>query len=445
MIPVLAIVGRPNVGKSTLFNRFTRSRDAIVAEMPGLTRDRRYGRGRVGGRDCIVVDTGGLQGEEDMSDAMARQTLQAIDEADAVLFVVDGRQGLTAQDRMLGAQLRKSGRPLWIVVNKCEGMSPATATAEFHELGLGDPLAISAAHGEGVGDLAELVLAQFPREAEADQDEQKERRIRFAVVGRPNVGKSTLVNTLLGEERMVVYDEPGTTRDAIEVDFERSGHSYTLIDTAGLRRRGRVSDVVEKFSAIKTLKAIDAANVAVLVVDAIDRVTDQDAHIAGAVLSAGRALVIAINKWDALGPDAHEATKRAFARMLNFAEFALVHYVSALHGTGVADLLRSVQGAYDAAMTRLPTPKLTRALVEATTRQPPPRAGMVRPKLRYAHQGGINPPRIVVHGNSLHAVSDSYRRYLERFFRKTFQLEGTPLSVEFRVGSNPYAARRSRK
>jgi GTPase len=445
MLPILAIVGRPNVGKSTLFNRLTRSRDAIVAEVPGLTRDRRYGRGRVGDRPCIVVDTGGLEGEEDVADAMARQTLQAIDEADGILFVVDGRQGVTAQDRTLAAQLRKAGRPLWLVVNKSEGMAAAVVTAEFHELALGDPLPISAAHGDGVSDLADLVLEQFPLAPAVHQDEEEQRRVRFAVVGRPNVGKSTLVNSVLGEERMVVYDQPGTTRDSIEVEFERGEHRYTLIDTAGLRRRGRVDDVVEKFSAIKTLQAIDAANVALLVVDAGERVTEQDAHIAGSVIAAGRALVVAVNKWDAASHEQREAAKHAAARVLNFVEYARVHYVSALKGVGIEDVLSSVQAAYDAAMVRLPTPKLTRALIEATTRQPPPRAGMVRPKLRYAHQGGINPPRIVVHGNSLGHVPDSYRRYLERFFRKTFQIEGTPLAVEFRVGKNPYLARRPRK
>jgi GTP-binding protein len=444
VIPVLAIVGRPNVGKSTLFNRLTRSRDAIVAEVPGLTRDRRYGRGRLGGRPCIVVDTGGLELEaEGVVEVMARQTLQAIDEADAVLFVVDGRQGLTAHDQAIAAQLRKTGRPLWVVVNKAEGLSPATANADFHELGLGDPLAISAAHGDGVGELADIVLSQFPESVPAaEEQEEAERRVRFAVIGRPNAGKSTLVNSILGEERMVVYDQPGTTRDSIDVDFERPGRSYTLIDTAGMRRRGRVADVVEKFSVIKTLQAIDEANVAVLVVDAPERVTDQDAHIASAVVEAGRALVVAVNKWDAVRGEEREAVKRAVARVLNFVEFARVHYISALTGAGVPQLLQSVGDAYDAAMSRLSTPRLTRALADATTRQPPPRAGMWRPKMRYAHQGGINPPRIVIHGNSLERVSDSYRRYLERFFRDTFKLEGTPLRVEFRAGKNPYSRRR---
>jgi GTP-binding protein len=446
VIPTIVIVGRPNVGKSTLFNRLTRSRDALVAAMPGLTRDRHYGRGRVGGKSYIVVDTGGLEpvAHDGILHAMAQQTLLAIDEADAILFMVDGRQGLTPQDRDIAEQLRRTGRRIWLVVNKAEGMQPATVNAEFHELALGPPLAISAAHGEGVSDLADLILAEYPVAEEIDDGEQREQRPRIAVVGRPNVGKSTLVNRMLGEERVLVYDEPGTTRDSIYVDFERSGRQYTLIDTAGMRRRGRVTNAVEKFSIVKTLQAVEDANVVVLVLDAREQVFDQDAHIAGYILEAGRALVVAVNKWDGLSAEERDWTRRSLARTLNFIEFAPAHYISALAGTGLKPLFASIERAYAAAMVQLPTPKLTRALIAAVARQSPPRAGMFRPKLRYAHQGGSNPPRIVIHGTSLSRISDSYRRYLERFFRETFKLQGTPLKIEFRQGANPYAKRRAK-
>jgi GTPase len=449
LIPTIVIVGRPNVGKSTLFNRLTRSRDAIVSDLSGLTRDRHYGRGRVGDKSYIVVDTGGLEPQvsSGILGAMAQQTLLAIDEADVLVMLVDGRQGLTTHDRSIAAQLRKTGRRVWLVVNKAEGMQPSAVTADFHELALGDPLAISAAHGEGVSDLADVLTAEFPSSrVNADDDEAKgESRPRIAIVGRPNVGKSTLVNCLLGEERVVVFDEPGTTRDSIYVDFERNGHLYTLIDTAGMRRHGKMSDAVEKFSVIKTLKAIEDANVVILVLDAREQVTDQDAHIAGFIVEAGRALAVAVNKWDGLPPEQRDRARRTLARTLNFVDFAAVHYISALAGTGVGALLKSVEDAYRAAMVKLPTPKLTRALMAATQRQQPPRGGVSRPKLRYAHQGGSNPPRIVIHGNALNHVSDSYRRYLERFFRETFKLQGTPLKIEFRQGVNPYLKRRGRR
>jgi GTP-binding protein len=443
-------VGRPNVGKSTLFNRLTRSRDALVADMPGLTRDRHYGRGRVGDKSYIVVDTGGFEpvAHDGILHAMAQQTLLAIDEADAILLLVDGRHGLTPQDRIIAEQLRKTGRKIWLVVNKAEGMQPATVNAEFHELALGDPLAISAAHGEGVSDLADLITADFAvREeaAEPDSDAVPETRPRIAIVGRPNVGKSTLVNCLLGEERVLVFDQPGTTRDSIYIDFEREGRNYTLIDTAGMRRRGNIADVVEKFSVIKTLQAIEDANVVILVLDAREPITDQDAHIAGFIVESGRALVVAVNKWDGLNPEERDWTKRSLARTLNFIEFAPAHYISALAGAGIKPLLDAVERAYQAAMVKLPTPKLTRALIAAIARQSPPRTGMFRPKLRYAHQGGSNPPRIVIHGTALNQVSDSYRRYLERFFRETFQLQGTPLKIEFRQGRNPYDKRRGKR
>jgi GTP-binding protein len=445
MLPTLVLVGRPNVGKSTLFNRLTRSRDAIVADLPGLTRDRQYGQGRIGDRPFIVVDTGGF--EPDAADGilhqMARQTLQAIDEADVVVFVVDARQGLTPGDRAIAAQLRRTGRLLCIAVNKSEGLARELACAEFHELGLASPLAISAAHGDGVAQLVEAALAGCAPPVQATLPETG-RHPRIAIVGRPNVGKSTLVNALLGEERMIAFDEPGTTRDSIEVEFERDGRHYTLIDTAGLRRRGKVDEVVEKFSVVKTLQSIEAANVVILVLDARDGVGEQDAHIGGFIVEAGRALVVAVNKWDGLAPEQREQVRKDLERKLGFLAFARWHFVSALKGTGLREVLASTNAAYAAAMTRLPTPKLTRALQAAIAKQQPPRAGLIRPKLRYAHQGGINPPIVVIHGNAVDQVPASYHRYLERFFCETFKLQGTPLRIEMRRGSNPYDPRPSR-
>lgn len=440
MKPTVVLVGRPNVGKSTLFNRLTRSRDAIVHDQPGLTRDRHYGHGRIGSKPFLVVDTGGLEpvAKDGIYREMARQTLQAVDEGDVVVMLVDARQGLTPQDRTIAEQLRRTGRQLWLVVNKAEGLPSAAAAAEFHELGLGEPLPISAAHGEGIRDLVELMLESFPEVPE----EPPANHPRIAVVGRPNVGKSTLVNALLGEERVIAFDEPGTTRDSIYIDFERNGRPYTIIDTAGLRRKGKVDAAVEKFSVLKTLQSIEDANVVILVLDARQDVSDQDAHIAGFIVEAGRALVVAINKWEGLGPDVRERIKRDYERKLNFLAFARVHFISAKNGMGVGALLGSVNAAYAAAMAKLPTPRLTRVLMEAVARQQPPRSGMTRPKLRYAHQGGSNPPRIVIHGNSLSAVPDSYRRYLEHQFAEAFSLQGTPLRVEFKQGRNPYAERR---
>ncbi len=454
MIPTIALVGRPNVGKSTLFNRLTRSRDALVADIPGLTRDRHYGRGRHGNRGFLAVDTGGLEprARSGILGAMARQTLQAVAESDAVLFLVDGREGLTPEDREIALELRKTGRPLWLVVNKAEGRPREAVAAEFHELGLGEPLPVSAAHGEGVRDLLDLVLAPFPEAPSAEEQPAAGLKAgpgiapkttpKIAVVGRPNVGKSTLVNAVLGEERMIASDQPGTTRDSIYVAFRRGGKPYTLIDTAGLRRRGKVQETVEKFSVVKTLQAIEDANVVVLVLDAQQGIADQDAHIAGFILEAGKALVVAVNKWDAADGSRREAVKREIARKLGFLAFARLHHVSALGGRGLKELLASVDAAYAAAMARLPTPKLTRTLIEAVSRQPPPRAGLFRPKLRYAHQGGVNPPTIVVHGNQLEQLPDSYRRYLERVFAEAFQLHGTPVRLQFRAGRNPYATRR---
>jgi GTP-binding protein len=445
VLPIVAIVGRPNVGKSTLFNRLTRSRDALVADVPGMTRDRHYGRGRVGAKPYLVVDTGGFEpvAREGIFHEMARQTRQAVDEADAVLFMVDARAGLAQQDRAIATELRKSGRQIFLVVNKAEGMEPAMAGAEFHALGLGDPLPVSAAHGEHVSDLMDLVLAELPSAPEPAPEQAHHPKI--AVVGRPNVGKSTLVNALLGEERVIAHGEPGTTRDSIQIEFERDGRSYTLIDTAGLRRRGRVLEVSEKFSVVKTMQAIEEANVAILVLDARQEITEQDAHIAGYLLEAGRALVVAVNKWERLPEEEREQTKRVLARKLDFLAFARLHFISALTGHGVASLLKSVDEAYAAAMARLPTPRLSRVLAQAVAQQEPPRAGSIRPRPRYAHQGGVNPPRIVIHGNALDRVPETYRRYLERFFRDAFKLQGTPLRVEFRSAVNPYARRTGRR
>ena len=442
MKPTIVIVGRPNVGKSTLFNRLTRSRDALVADLPGLTRDRHYGDGTVGDRPYFVVDTGGLEpvAKAGLLGAMAKQTSLALAEADAVVFLVDGREGVAPQDRRIAAELRKVNARVWLAVNKAEGLDPAIVTAEFHELGLGMPHAISAAHGEGVRSFMDAVLAEFPGE---DEELPPDDALRVAVVGRPNVGKSTLVNRLLGEDRMIVLDEPGTTRDAIEVPFERAGRRYLLVDTAGVRRRGRVFESVEKFSVVKTMQAIDRAQVVILVVDASEGVADQDAHLAGYVTERGRALVVAANKWDGLDAMARDHAKRTLARKLDFLAFARVHFVSALNGEGLGALMASVDEAHRAAMAKLPTPRLTRALIDAVTRQPPPRAGLVRPKLRYAHQGGSSPPVIVIHGTALGAVPASYRRYLEGVFRKRFGLAGTPLRIELRAGRNPYVRNES--
>jgi GTPase len=439
MKPTLAIVGRPNVGKSTLFNRLTRTRDALVASVPGLTRDRHFGAGRLGGRAYLAVDTGGLEPEAaGVFVEMAKQARTAIAEADAVVFVTDAREGLTPQDRAIAEELRRGGRRVHLAVNKTEGMNAEVAIAEFHELGLGAPHPISAEHGEGVAELVEAALAGFPAE---DEREESDGAVRIAVVGRPNAGKSTLVNALVGEERVVTFDQPGTTRDAIDVELTIKGRRYVLVDTAGLRRRGRVFESVEKFSVVKTLQAIDRANVAILVLDAQSDISEQDAHIAGFILERGRAVVVAVNKWDGLDAYARDMAKRAIARKLKFLSFAHFHYISAREGRGVARVLASVDTAYRAAMAKLPTPRLTRALIAAVAKQAPPRSGLSRPKLRYAHQGGSNPPIVVVHGTALGGVPDSYRRYLEADFRRVFGLEGTPLRIEFKSGRNPFAER----
>ncbi|MDE2600609.1 MAG: ribosome biogenesis GTPase Der [Rhodocyclaceae bacterium] len=438
MKPTLALVGRPNVGKSTLFNRLTRTRDALVADMPGLTRDRHYGHGRVGDRPYLVVDTGGFEprAKEGILKEMAQQAEAAIAESDMLLFIVDGRAGLTPQDEAIGERLRKSGRPLLLVVNKAEGMNQAMVSAEFHQLGLGEPLVISAAHGDGVRDLIEQALAPFP---EDDEDADETRGPKVAIVGRPNVGKSTFINAMLGEERVIAFDMPGTTRDAIEVPFERNGRAYTLIDTAGLRRKGKVFEAVEKFSVIKTLQAIEACNVVVLMLDASQDISDQDAHIAGFVVESGRALVIAVNKWDTVDGYRREQIKLDINRKLNFLGFARLHFISALNGDGIGGVLTSVDKAYAAAMIKLTTPKLTRALQNALEKQAPPRHGLFRPKMRYAHQGGSNPPIIVIHGNALDHIPESYTRFLERSFMDAFKLKGTPLRILYKTSKNPFA------
>ncbi|MBC3934941.1 ribosome biogenesis GTPase Der [Undibacterium rugosum] len=442
MKPVIALIGRPNVGKSTLFNRLTRSRDALVADLPGLTRDRHYGEGRVGERPFLVIDTGGFEpvAKEGIVHEMAKQTKQAVAEADVVIFIVDGRQGLTPHDKTITDYLRKSGRSVMLVVNKAEGMKYTSVTADFYELGMGDPYVISAAHGDGVADLVEeaLDIAFTQRPAEDESELPQEKGIRIAIVGRPNVGKSTLVNTLLGEDRVIAFDMPGTTRDSIEIPFERDGKNYSLIDTAGIRRRGKVFEAIEKFSVVKTLQSVSEANVVLLMLDAQQDISEQDAHIAGFILESGRALVVGVNKWDGLQSDRRDEIKMDIERKLNFLTFAKFHFISALKSTGIAPLMKSIDAAYEAAMANLSTPKLTRALIEAVEHQQPKRKGSIRPKLRYAHQGGQNPPIIVIHGNALEAVGDVYKRYLEKHFRETFSLTGTPLRIEMRSGKNPF-------
>ena len=441
MLPVIAIVGRPNVGKSTLFNLLTRTRDALVAQQPGLTRDRQYGFGRVGPKPYVVVDTGGLSGDVDGLDGlMSDQTSRALDDADWVLALVDGREGMTAADEQVAELLRKRGLPVTLLVNKTEGLDTDLTAAEFHALGLGELVCVSSAHGGGVADVMQLVLEQLPDNA---IEPDAETGVRIAVIGRPNVGKSTLINRLVGEERQLAYDEPGTTRDAVAIPFERDGKRYTLIDTAGVRRRARVNEGIEKFSVIKTLKAIDRANVVIGVFDAHEGITEQDASLMGLVLERGRALVIAINKWDGLSDDERYNLRRQLDLKLPFVTFARVHSISALHGSGVGDLLPSVDRAYAAATCDLPTPRLTRVLQDALAAHQPPLVRGRRIKLRFAHQGGRNPPVIVVHGNQTGRVPASYRRYLVNRFRDVFDLSGTPVRVEFRSGENPYAGRRN--
>jgi len=444
MKPVIALVGRPNVGKSTLFNRLTRTRDAIVADFAGLTRDRHYGDARVGRQDFIVVDTGGFVPEHPTGIVrlMARQAEQAVAEADAVVFVVDLRAGVSAHDHDIARYLRSAGKRVVVAVNKAEGLADSALVAEFYELGLGDPHPVSAAHGQGVVALAEAALAaagaEAAPEADADATEATDAPIRIAVAGRPNVGKSTLINAWLGEERLVAFDQPGTTRDAIVVPFTRGGQRFDLIDTAGLRRRGKVFEAVEKFSVVKTLQAIAEADVVLLLLDATQGVTDQDAHIAGYVVESGRSVVVAVNKWDAADAYQRETVQRSIEQRLPFLRFASVLTISAVRRQGFAPVWKAIAEAHASATRKMPTPVLTRLLQEAVQHQAPKRAGTFRPKLRYAHQGGSKPPVIVIHGNSLEHVTDAYKRFLEGRFRAHFKLVGTPLRIEMRSGRNPF-------
>lgn len=470
MTPVIALVGRPNVGKSTLFNRLTRSRDALVADFPGLTRDRQYGEGKVGGRPYIVIDTGGISGDEEGIDAeMARHSLLAIGEADLVLFIVDARSGMTAADEMIARYLREHDKKAYLVVNKTDGLDAYSHSAEFYALGMKTaPFMIAAVHNRGVSSMITQLLddllgpmteedlgpkepvwgeVNFDEPTPEEQDavlekESKEhaaRQLKFGIIGRPNVGKSTLVNRILGEERVIVFDQPGTTRDAITVPFERNGTPYTLVDTAGIRRRKNVTEIAEKFSIVKTLQAIKECNVAVVVIDGRTGLVEQDLHLLSFVLESGRAMVIAINKWDNLDQESRDKIKKDIDRRLEFVDYADVHYISALHGTGVGELFRSVEKAYKSATSHWTTNRLTTLLQDVVSEHQPPMINGRRIKLRYAHQGGLNPPIIVVHGNQTASIPSSYKRYLMNTFRKILKVTGTPLRFEFRSGENPYA------
>ena len=443
MKPVIALVGRPNVGKSTLFNRLTKSRDAIVADFAGLTRDRHYGQGRQGKHEYIVIDTGGFEPDASRGifKEMAKQTQQAVAEADVVIFVLDARAGLAGQDHEIANYLRRLGKPTLLVANKAEGMKDGLQLTEFYELGLGEVQAVSAAHGQGVRDLVEMALGllNLPEPEEEVFGDDDQRPVRLAVAGRPNAGKSTLINTWLGEERLVAFDMPGTTRDAITVPFERNGQKFELIDTAGLRRKGKVFEAIEKFSVVKTLQAIEGANVVLLLIDATAGVTDQDAHIAGFILESGRSVVLAINKWDAVDDYQRQMLERSIETRLSFLKFAPMHFISAQKRQGIEPLWKSIIQAHRAATCKMPTPVLTRILLESIQFQTPKKVGAYRPKLRYAHQGGMNPPIIVIHGNSLEHVTEAYKRFLEGRFRKEFNLVGTPLRIDLKTSHNPYA------
>lgn len=446
MKPVIALVGRPNVGKSTLFNRLTKTRDAIVADLAGLTRDRHYGNGTLGSHEYIVIDTGGFEPDATAGiyKEMAKQTRQAVAEADVVIFVVDARAGISAQDHDIARYLRKLGKPTVLTANKAEGMTQGVQFSEFFELGLGEVLPVSASHGQGIRSLVDLALAplNLPDEGE-DAEAQDPSVIRLAVAGRPNVGKSTLINTWLGEERLVAFDLPGTTRDAISVPFERDGQKFELIDTAGLRRKGKVFEAIEKFSVVKTLQAIEGANVVLLLLDATQGVTDQDAHIAGYILESGRAVVLAVNKWDAVDAYQRELLERSIDTRLGFLKFASIHQISAIKRQGLAPVWKSIVQAHASANRKMSTPVLTRLLLEAVQFQQPQRSGMFRPKLRYAHQGGMNPPIIIIHGNSLEHVTEAYKRYLEGRFRKEFDLVGTPMRIQMKSSHNPFTDKES--
>ena len=446
MIPVIALVGRPNVGKSTLFNRLTKTRDAIVADFAGLTRDRHYGNGTLGSHEYIVIDTGGFEpdAQSGIYKEMAKQTRQAVAEADVVVFVVDARAGINTQDHDIANYLRKLGKPTVLTANKAEGMTEGVQMSEFFELGLGEVLPVSAAHGQGMRTLVDMALAPLHLpEADEDAESQDPTIVKLAVAGRPNVGKSTLINTWLGEERLVAFDLPGTTRDAISVPFERAGQKFELIDTAGLRRKGKVFEAIEKFSVVKTLQAIEGSNVVLLLLDATQGVTDQDAHIAGYILESGRAVVLAINKWDAVDAYQREIVARSIETRLAFLKFASIHYISAIKRQGLAPVWNSIIQAHASANRKMSTPVLTRLLLEAVQFQQPQRSGVFRPKMRYAHQGGMNPPIIIIHGNSLEHVTEAYKRYLEGRFRKEFDLTGTPMRIQMKTSTNPFAGKDS--
>ena len=447
MLPVIALIGRPNVGKSTLFNRLTRSRDALVADYPGLTRDRKYGFGKLGPIPYLVIDTGGVAGgEEGIGEAMVDQTIRALQEADVAVVMVDGRSGLTAADEHVAELARRHAKQTWLAVNKTEGLDEAIASSEFHALGLGEPIAVSAAHGDRIGALMDDLLSGFvveEPEEELDDVEDEDRELRIAVVGRPNVGKSTLINRILGEERLVVFDQPGTTRDSVAVPFERNDRKYVLIDTAGIRRKARVHETIEKFSVVKALQAIEQAEVVISVLDAQEGVTEQDVSLLGLVIERGRALVVVTNKWDGLSADHRKKVRDDLERRLPFLDFAERITISALHGTAVGDLLPAVERAYKAAMRNMSTTELTNELEAAVMAHPPPLARGRRIKLRYAHQGGRNPPVIVIHGNQTERLPEAYRRYLVNRFRKAFKLKGTPVRLAFKKGKNPFEGRRN--
>jgi len=444
MLPVIVLVGRPNVGKSTLFNRLTRSRDALVADQPGLTRDRQYGFGQLGAKPYVVVDTGGISSKSGGVELlMERQVQAAIDEADHIVFLVDAKSGRGGDDQQIVQQLRRTGKPMTLAVNKSENLDPDSAKSDFHALGLGDPKPISAAHGRGVKTLINDVLAILPDSDEA-RAEEKERGIQIAVVGRPNVGKSTLVNRLLGEDRVVAYDQPGTTRDSVFISFQHAEKAYTLIDTAGVRRRAKVNEAIEKFSVIKTLQAIEQSNVVMLVLDAQQGIGEQDATLAGHILESGRALVVAVNKWDGLDDYQRDRIREELIRKLPFLDFADQRFISALHGSGVGNLYEAIDGAYANAKRNLPTPELTRVLELAVQEHQPPKVHGRRIKLRYAHQGGRNPPIVIIHGNQTESVPATYRRYLINRFRQAFNLRGTPIRLEFKSGTNPFEGRRNK-
>ncbi len=456
MVPVIALVGRPNVGKSTLFNRLTRTRDAIVGDLSGLTRDRQYGEAKWQGRSYILVDTGGISGDEHgMDEKMAEQSLLAIEEADVVLFLVDAKAGFTAADQMIAEHLRKRNKRSHVVANKVDNIDPEMARAEFAPLGMGHAIPIAGAHGRGITQLLEIALGDFPKdEDEPEEDEEEDvaegeeaKRIpgpsekdgiKIAIIGRPNVGKSTLVNRMLGEDRVIVYDQPGTTRDSIYIPFERNDEKYTLIDTAGVRKRGKIHEEVEKFSVVKTLQAIKDANVVIFVMDAREGVVDHDLNLLGFAIESGRALVIAINKWDGMTPSERDFVKVELQRRLFFVDYADIHFISALHGTGVGNLYASVQNSFKSAVTRWPTNRLTQILEDAVGEHAPPMVNNRRIKLRYAHLGGANPPIIVIHGNQIEKVPKSYVRYLENTYRRVLKLVGTPIRIEFKGGENPY-------